>query len=179
MDEQTGDLLFERWYDEVFLENDQGSNQEKTITTLVKDSGTPARWTTVDITLRFNYNEWSGSAPMFPIPYYKQFVTELTSNGSTLLQVDPTNKLGKKSSEWFFELVHNDEIFSIDNRTGAITLNGELDYEAKTEYEFNVNCWDTQGRLASVSVYIYVIGVDEHAPVFSRPTYTFTVRFYL
>ena len=58
-------------------------------------------------------------------------------------------------------------LLTINNSTGAVTLNAASDYETKTSYSFNVVATDAKGNAGSQAVTLNVTNVDEVAPTFS------------
>ncbi|CAD5221763.1 unnamed protein product [Bursaphelenchus xylophilus] len=175
INQTSGDLIFEKWYDERFLESGSSSDLQESLSVIVTDNGANKRWIATDVKIVLSFDDWSGSGPIFPVPFYKVFVPEATSKGSTLLRVKPVNRLGLHDDSWRYEIINNDEIFSINETTGSIYLSGELDYELHNEYEFVVIAKDQRQRSAKIPVYIAVFGVDENAPIFTMPFYEFYV----
>ncbi|WP_395016013.1 beta strand repeat-containing protein [Dongia sp.] len=60
--------------------------------------------------------------------------------------------------------------FSIDGSTGAVTLTGNPDFEAKSSYSFTVIATDTAGNATEQAVTLAVNNLDEVAPVFGSGT---------
>ncbi|MCX8522302.1 MAG: cadherin domain-containing protein, partial [Rhodoferax sp.] len=58
--------------------------------------------------------------------------------------------------------------FSINSSTGAVTLTGSPDFEAKQSYNFTVVATDAAGNAAEQAVTLAVRNVDEIAPAFSN-----------
>ena len=59
---------------------------------------------------------------------------------------------------------------SIDVTTGAVTLiSGNLDYETKASYQFNVQARDENGNVRQQTVTVNVGNVDEVGPAFTSP----------
>ncbi|CAH1113662.1 unnamed protein product [Psylliodes chrysocephalus] len=67
--------------------------------------------------------------------------------------------------------------FDIDNETGEITTNRPLDYEKQKEYQFVVTAKDgaPDPRIATATVSIEVLDVEDEVPVFIVPKYEATV----
>ena len=57
--------------------------------------------------------------------------------------------------------------FSINSSTGAVTLTGSPDFEAKPSYSFTVIATDAAGNASEQAVTLAVTNVDETAPTFS------------
>ncbi|XP_018578210.1 cadherin-99C [Anoplophora glabripennis] len=74
-------------------------------------------------------------------------------------------------------LIPADLPFDVDNETGEITTNRPLDYETQKEYQFVVTAKDgaPDPRIATATVSIEVIDVEDELPVFVKPKYEATV----
>ena len=58
----------------------------------------------------------------------------------------------------------------IDSTTGAVSLiSGNLDYETKASYQFNVQARDENGNVRQQTVTVNVGNVDEVGPAFTSP----------
>ncbi|CAK1544137.1 unnamed protein product [Leptosia nina] len=70
--------------------------------------------------------------------------------------------------------VPNNVPFAIDNTTGLITTNTQLDYEETKEYAFVVTATDgaIDKRLGTASVTVLVDDVSDEPPIFSQPLYS-------
>jgi hypothetical protein len=68
----------------------------------------------MELPVEFDLKTWSGTAPFFPLPAYRVFVSEATKSGSRLLRARATNRMGKEmfEGEWTYRLVNNDEVSS-------------------------------------------------------------------
>ena len=58
---------------------------------------------------------------------------------------------------------------------GTVVLNMSLDYETAQMHEFILRCFDTGGREGFATVTVNVLPVNDAKPVFSQPSYAFTV----
>ncbi|XP_018318616.1 cadherin-99C [Agrilus planipennis] len=67
--------------------------------------------------------------------------------------------------------------FDIDSETGEITTNRALDYEKRQNYQFVVTAKDgaPDPRIATATVVINVIDVEDELPIFDNPVYEATV----
>ncbi|KAI6188420.1 hypothetical protein M3Y98_00352800 [Aphelenchoides besseyi] len=147
----------------------------RSVIVMAEDGGQPSRWTTIELTIETNIANWSFSAPFFPLPVYTAFVFESVRNATVILRSQATNKIGNSNGlNWRYSIVNNDEVFTISS-LGEISIFGQLDYEKRSDYEFLVSVTDHQERSAIATVFVHVIGVDEYAPVFNRPSYSFQI----
>ena len=58
-------------------------------------------------------------------------------------------------------------LFSINATTGAVTLTGDPNFEAKPEYDFTVVATDVAGNATEQDVTLVITNVDDAAPVFA------------
>ena len=69
------------------------------------------------------------------------------------------------------------ELWRLPNITnGTVVLNMSLDYETAQMHEFTLCCFDTGGRADFATVTVNVLPVNDAKPVFSQPSYAFTVN---
>lgn len=173
IDRTSGQIFFERWFDDVFLDWD--GRTTRNVTVQVSDSGAPPRWDWCQLELRLDWAGWSGSAPSFPLPVYRVFLPESARESKLIAVARAVDRLGRSSPLWRYSLVHNDESFTVEPSSGRISLARRLDFEQLDRFEFTVQCTDERRRSASAQVVVLLIGVDEHAPLFTKPTYSFLV----
>ncbi|MCK5111585.1 MAG: YbhB/YbcL family Raf kinase inhibitor-like protein [Arcobacteraceae bacterium] len=64
----------------------------------------------------------------------------------------------------------NDANFSIDTKTGKLTLAALLDYETKQSYSLNIEAKDTAGNIATQTIDIQVNNIVDNKPVLAKPT---------
>uniref|UniRef100_A0A915EU46 Cadherin domain-containing protein n=1 Tax=Ditylenchus dipsaci TaxID=166011 RepID=A0A915EU46_9BILA len=135
-------------------------------------------------TLQIDTGNWSGSAPQFPVPLYRKFISEAAPIRSNVLRTLAVNRLSEESrSGWKYSLVMNasstqmeKQALSIDESTADVFLQQPLDIESGTTHlQALISVVDTKGRTASVPLSLYVVGVDEFLPVFSKPSFTFQI----
>src|SRR5204862_6057256 len=60
--------------------------------------------------------------------------------------------------------------FTVNASTGAVTLTGSPDYEAKPSYSFDVTATDAVGNHTTQTVSLAITNLDEVAPVFDSGT---------
>nr|XP_022907030.1 cadherin-99C-like [Onthophagus taurus] len=74
-------------------------------------------------------------------------------------------------------MIPTDLPFNIDNQTGEITTNKALDFETTKNYQFVVTAKDgaLDPRIATATVTVNVLDVEDELPVFSKDQYEATV----
>ncbi|XP_072398558.1 cadherin-99C [Diabrotica undecimpunctata] len=73
--------------------------------------------------------------------------------------------------------IPSDLPFDIDSNSGEITTNTPLDYEKQKDYQFVVTAKDgaTDPRIATATVSVEVLDVEDEVPIFEVPVYEATV----
>uniref|UniRef100_A0A913HLF1 Cadherin n=1 Tax=Strongyloides stercoralis TaxID=6248 RepID=A0A913HLF1_STRER len=166
----SGRIIFEKWNDEIFYQ-ERTNNHDLII--IAEDNGTPSRWSITSINIQYDLKNWSGMIPFFVMNYYTFYLPEDTFINTIIGSVKATNKLGYHGDDWNYSLSNNPNIFGINTITGDLILKESLDYEKRSNYEFNVIVKDSKDRASIVQVKIFVTPVDEYSPVFSKSSYTF------
>lgn len=113
----SGVLRFERWNDDLMTDSlfytlSNSTKIRRKLVVKAEDFGVPrTKWVLMELSLEFDLQAWSGTAPFFPIPSYRRFVLESQTNGSRLLRARATSKMGTEmpSGEWKYRLINNDE----------------------------------------------------------------------
>ena len=77
-----------------------------------------------------------------------------------------------------YSLINNSfTAFEFDSEiNGILQVGAMLDYEAVTEYSFDIIVRDTGGQNDTAIVNIRVLDVNDNLPTFQQPTYNFTVE---
>ncbi|KAM4677968.1 protocadherin Fat 2 [Discoglossus pictus] len=111
------------------------------------------------------------SNPIFQSLYYTVTVPENVPVYTPILHLQARSPEGFRV---IYNIVENEALvlFSIDFKTGALSISGQLDYETKTQHTITVRATDTAlGFFSDVRVVIEVEDVNDHAPVFSQLVY--------
>ena len=142
----------------------------------VKDNGFPIR-TTVR-TLRIVINNINDLPPAFPKDSYSAWVAENSPVGTTVLTVTATDLDNSVSSNLTYHMVKECNVdcppFEVSS-TGVITTTGDIDYEQKNSYFFQVSVTDTK-YTNTTSVMIDVSGENEFPPRFAVDKYEFQLH---
>ncbi|XP_053663736.1 DE-cadherin-like [Anopheles marshallii] len=104
--------------------------------------------------------------PQFEKRIYRfNYLSEDTAIGTKLIQVKAYDK-GKHSSIKYSILKNNvGDAFKIDENTGVISVNNQLDYEAMSDYKLYVKA-DNGLFHNSVIVRFEIVNVNDNAPIF-------------
>nr|XP_029134921.1 protocadherin beta-16-like [Labrus bergylta] len=131
------------------------------------DGGTPQRSGTVNIDV--TVLDANDNAPIFNQSVYKASVMENTMKGSRIITVNATDADSGSNGLISYSLSKTKgsaaDIFSIDEKTGTISVNGLIDYEKEKKYEVRVEAKDQGGLIGTSKVIFDVFDVNDNAPV--------------
>ncbi|XP_036404252.1 protocadherin alpha-8-like [Megalops cyprinoides] len=145
------------------------------------DGGKPPRSGTLRVTI--NVIDVNDNAPIFSSPLYKVRVSENVPFGTTILTLNATDLDEGVNGEISYSLVKRgsldpSEIFSLNPKTGEITLTGSLDYEESAAYEIRAQATDRghSPRSTHCKVLVEVVDVNDNAPEISVTSLTSPVK---
>ncbi|KAM4038957.1 protocadherin alpha-4-like isoform 5-T5 [Anomaloglossus baeobatrachus] len=133
------------------------------------DGGKPRLSGTTQIVI--TVEDFNDNAPVFDQPFYQCSVNEDALKGILVFKLNATDLDEGRNGEILYEfsnLVSREAstIFSLNQNTGEITVNGELDFETKHMYEIQVDAIDN-GDLKLVGhckVLVTVIDINDNPP---------------
>ncbi|XP_055498739.1 protocadherin-10-like [Leucoraja erinacea] len=139
---------------------------------LVKDGGVPERTGSAQINVVVE--DANDNAPVFSRSVYKISLWENATKGALVLQVNATDLDDGTNGEIVYSLsIHTParvrEIFSVDSRTGEVTLNGNLDYEENNAFDIIIQAKDkgSNAILVYSHILLNVLDVNDNAPEIS------------
>jgi hypothetical protein len=149
------------------------------LTVVCTDHGSPNLSTVRDLIVLVS--DVNDNAPRFrQSSGYRFSVSENSTVGNVIGQLTADDADAGDNARIEYKLISFDQIdppFSIDSNTGIVTVNGPIDYEVTRLFQFQVEAVDA-GRpsLSSMAtVTVDVIDVNDVAPAFSMPLYSFSV----
>ncbi|XP_029917492.1 protocadherin gamma-A12-like [Myripristis murdjan] len=154
---------------ELVLENKLDRERQNEINLLLTalDGGTPQRSGTLAI--HVTVLDANDNAPVFSQAVYKVSVPENSPLDTVVVTVSATDADEGVNGEVTYDFGHVSEedakIFSIDPKTGQITVIGETDFEEVTSFEMRVTAKDGLGLTSYAKVIIEVTDVNDNAPV--------------
>ncbi|XP_051506051.1 putative protocadherin beta-18 isoform X8 [Myxocyprinus asiaticus] len=167
--EQTGNDGLK--YVEMILQTplDREKQEENKLTLTAFDGGIPPKSGTIKISvLVIDAND---NAPVFSLPVYRVSLLENSSKGTDVVSVIATDKDKGTNAELAYSFSQTSgkalELFSINADSGAITVNGDLDFEKSKHFQLNVEATDKGGMTDSSKVIIELIDVNDNAPMIS------------
>ncbi|XP_015832194.3 protocadherin beta-12 [Nothobranchius furzeri] len=163
-------------YAEMVLQKplDRETNPSLSLKLIAVDGGTPQKSGTViiDVTV-LDVND---NAPVFNQSVYKTTVIENSAKETYVTTVNATDADSGSNSmvSYYFSddsrALH--DVFVMDEKTGAIYIKGDVDFEKDKKYELRVDAKDQGGLTDSSKVIIEVTDVNDNAPVISVMSFT-------
>ncbi|XP_036281180.1 protocadherin gamma-A11 isoform X6 [Pipistrellus kuhlii] len=130
------------------------------------DGGDPIRQGTVPI--RVVVADVNDHTPKFTQSVYRVSVPENLSSGSRVLMVNATDPDEGINGEVVYSFRDMEskasEIFQLDSRTGAVSIQGPLDFEKYRFYEIEIQGQDGGGLWTTAKMLITVVDVNDNAP---------------
>ncbi|KAM9311065.1 protocadherin Fat 2 [Gastrophryne carolinensis] len=164
IDPYLGDIILKQPFDYEAL-------NQYILKVIVKDQGEPSLQAEEKVII-FVRNR---SNPIFQSLYYTVTVPENVPVSTPILHIQA------RSTEGFriiYNIAENEalSLFSIDFKTGSLSVSGPLDYETKTTYLLTIRATDSVlGYFSEARVLINIEDVNDHPPVFSQLIYTSSV----
>lgn len=150
------------------LDREEASSYSLVIT--AEDHGTPSLSSTVTVTV--TVLDENDNTPKFSLPFYQASVLENTAIKTNVLRViatDPDD--GPNGLVTFtFASGNSNDAFAIDNSTGFLSVNQNLDREDVAFYSLLVSASDNvpNPRRAFVRVNLTVLDENDNSPVFTN-----------
>ncbi|XP_032411711.1 LOW QUALITY PROTEIN: protocadherin gamma-A11-like [Xiphophorus hellerii] len=166
-------------YAEMVLQKplDREANPNLSLKLIAVDGGTPQRSGTVNINVAVL--DANDNAPVFNQSVYKAVVTEMSPKDTYVTTVNASDAdFGSNSIITYHFSDHKsglNNLFRMDEITGMIYINGDIDYEKEKKFELRIDAKDQGGLTDSSKVIIEVIDVNDNAPVLSVMSFTNTV----
>uniref|UniRef100_U3ICD8 FAT atypical cadherin 2 n=1 Tax=Anas platyrhynchos platyrhynchos TaxID=8840 RepID=U3ICD8_ANAPP len=118
--------------------------------------------------------------PVFLAPEYVAMVQEDVAVGTEVLNLSALTRDNTENTEIKYEIVNGNDHgkFQLNSNTGALYINGSLDFEASHEYYLSIE--GTRKGSASLSdvtmVVINITDINDHAPEFIQDPYFADIR---
>ncbi|CAM4611907.1 unnamed protein product [Caretta caretta] len=131
------------------------------------DGGDPVRTGTAQV--RVNVTDANDNPPVFTEEIYKVSLRENLPKGSLVLQVRASDTDEGLNAEIMYSFSNAPDnarkLFSLDPRTGEITVTGPLDFEEAKFYQADVEAKDGGGLTAHSKVRVQILDENDNAPV--------------
>ncbi|KAK2849124.1 hypothetical protein Q5P01_008958 [Channa striata] len=163
-------------YAEMVLQKplDRETHPSLSLKLIAVDGGTPQRSGTVNIDI--TVLDANDNNPVFNQSVYKGTVMENAPRDTYVTTVNASDAdIGSNSvvSYYFSDLNSGlSNLFTINEKTGIITITGSIDYEKDKKYELRIEAKDQGGLTDFTKVIIEVMDVNDNAPVISVMSFT-------
>ncbi|XP_071382566.1 protocadherin beta-16-like [Centroberyx affinis] len=164
VDTETGG----RKHCELVLEKELDREDEQEISFLLTalDGGSPQRSGTVLV--QVTVLDANDNAPVFGQAVYKANLPENSPLDTIVVTVSATDADEGVNGEVRYELHHVSEdsnVFSLDEKTGEVKVNGPIDYEEESSYEIRISVTDGLGLASYSTLMIDITDVNDNQPV--------------
>ncbi|XP_046717044.1 protocadherin gamma-C4-like [Silurus meridionalis] len=145
---------------------DREKQEKLTLLLTAMDGGEPALSGTVQI--HVNVLDVNDNAPVFMQKVYKASIIENSPKGSKLTAVSASDADEGINGQVTYYISNTDknvkDLFIINLNSGEITLNGHIDYEKTTHFQFDIQAKDQGGLSDSCKIMIDVLDINDNKP---------------
>ncbi|XP_074505753.1 protocadherin gamma-A12-like [Sebastes fasciatus] len=156
-------------YGELVLDKelDREEQQEMKLLLTAVDGGSPQRSGTVVIhVIVLDAND---NAPVFTESVYTATLPENSPVKTPIITVSASDSDEGVNGEVTYEFSRlsdkSQKLFSLDEKTGEISVTGDIDYEEGSKYEVNIGAKDGYGLSSEAKVIIDITDVNDNAPL--------------
>ncbi|KAK1900595.1 Protocadherin-16, partial [Dissostichus eleginoides] len=145
-------------------------------TRLPDNRGVPQRSSSVPIVI--SVTDTNDNPPAFSRVEYSVVLSEGAAAGTEILHLSATDPDSAPNGEVQYSISSGDEtdLFQVDQWTGALRLQRQLDSERQWSYVIVVQASDSQGHYALAPVSIEVKDINDNRPFFPLKTITASIR---
>lgn len=148
------------------------------LTVQAVDQGTPQMSSVAYLIV--NVQDINDNPPEFETKYYFATVPEIDAIGTEVVRVLATSKDIGANAEVYYSIIGGNEHkkFTIDNKTGVISIADMLDFERAKDYFLTIQAVDggTPPLSNVATVNITVTDCNDNAPVFTQVSYSARIR---
>ncbi|KAM9740575.1 protocadherin gamma-A4-like isoform 20-T20 [Menidia menidia] len=157
-----------RKYGELVLEKELDREEKKEMTLLLSafDGGSPRMSGTVAIYI--TVLDANDNVPVFSQSVYKASLSENSPVDTIVLTVSATDEDEGVNGDvtYGFDHVSDDnQVFSLDPKTGDIKVTGHIDYEKESSFEMQISAKDGLGLASYATLMIEILDVNDNSPV--------------
>ncbi|XP_064874643.1 protocadherin beta-16-like isoform X20 [Oncorhynchus nerka] len=158
-----------RKYGELVLDKelDREKEQEIHLILVASDGGSPQR--SGAVLIHVTVLDANDNAPVFSQAVYKASLPENSPLNTVVVTVSATDADEGLNGEVTYGFDHvSDEksnVFSINYKTGEITVVGSLDYEEESSYEMQVSVKDGLGLASYATLIVEITDLNDNAPM--------------
>ncbi|XP_029918231.1 protocadherin gamma-A10-like isoform X11 [Myripristis murdjan] len=153
---------------EMVLEKplDREKNEHLSLVLTAVDGGEPQMSGTMQILI--TVLDANDNAPVFTQPVYKASIEENAPVGTVVLAVTATDadygSNGRISYSISSMLDYTRGMFEVNEESGEVRLNGNIDYEKAKTFEINIRASDDGGLVDSCKVMVDVVDINDNKP---------------
>ncbi|XP_042275333.1 protocadherin beta-15-like [Thunnus maccoyii] len=157
-----------RKYGELVLDKELDREDKKEVTLLLTafDGGSPQRSGTVVI--HVTVLDANDNVPVFSQTVYKASLPENSPLDTVVITVSATDADEGVNGEVIYGFDHvsdENQIFSLNPKTGEVKVAGSIDYEKESSYEMQISAKDGLGLASYATLIIEVTDINDNAPV--------------
>ncbi|XP_044220427.1 protocadherin beta-15-like [Thunnus albacares] len=157
-----------RKYGELVLDKELDREDKKEMTLLLTafDGGSPQRSGTVVI--HVTVLDANDNVPVFSQTVYKASLPENSPLDTIVITVSATDADEGVNGEVIYGFDHvsdENQIFSLNPKTGEVNVAGSIDYEKESSYEMQISAKDGLGLASYATLIIEVTDINDNAPV--------------
>ncbi|XP_068182529.1 protocadherin beta-15-like [Antennarius striatus] len=160
---------------ELVLNKELDREDKKEIVLLLTafDGGSPQRSGTVVI--HITVLDANDNVPVFSQSVYKASLPENSPLDTLVITVSATDADEGVNSEISYEFDHvsdDNNLFSLDSKSGEVRVAGNIDYEKESSYEMQISAKDGLGLVSYTTLVIEITDVNDNAPVINLKSLT-------
>ncbi|XP_073342628.1 protocadherin gamma-A11-like [Pagrus major] len=158
-----------RKYGELVLDKELDREDKKEIMLLLTafDGGSPQR--SGSVVIHVAVLDANDNVPVFSQTVYKASLPENSPLHTSVITVSATDADEGLNSEITYEFDHvsdeNNNVFSLDPKSGEVRVAGAIDYEKVSSYEMQISAKDGLGLVSYATLIIEITDVNDNAPV--------------
>uniref|UniRef100_A0A3B4WED0 Cadherin domain-containing protein n=1 Tax=Seriola lalandi dorsalis TaxID=1841481 RepID=A0A3B4WED0_SERLL len=158
-----------RKYCELVLEKELDREDKREIMLLLTafDGGSPQRSGTVAI--HVTVLDANDNVPVFSQTVYKASLPENSPLDTLVITVSATDADEGVNGEFSYGFDHvsdeNDNVFSLNPKSGEVRVAGAIDYEKVSSYDMQISAKDGLGLVSYATLMIEITDINDNAPV--------------
>ncbi|XP_029918467.1 protocadherin gamma-A11-like [Myripristis murdjan] len=166
-------------YAELVLQKplDREEHPSVSLKVIAVDGGTPQRSGTVNIDI--TVLDANDNAPVFNQSVYRASIVENAPKGTYITTVNASDADSGSYGEIIFSFSKlrgsTFDIFTIDEKTGDISVSGLIDFEKDKKYEVRLEARDRGGLIGTSKVIVEVVDVNDNPPVINIMSFSNTI----
>ncbi|XP_035391378.1 protocadherin beta-16-like isoform X2 [Electrophorus electricus] len=145
---------------------DREKNERFTLLLTAMDGGEPTLSGTIQI--HVTVLDVNDNAPVFLHKVYKTSVIENSQKGSKLMTVSASDADEGSNGLVTYHITNTEnnvkDVFIINQHSGEVTLNGQIDYEKLSHYLLDIQARDQGGLSDSCKIIIDVLDINDNTP---------------